>query len=73
MAWAGHEPEELRAGEDKVEDLREEEEEESFGKVRLDADDSKSHARCVAEGIAWEDASRVPVILALVSNRNKRE
>lgn len=54
MARAIHETEELGAAEDEVEDLRDEEEEEGFGKVGEDGDAGEGHAREVAEGVPWE-------------------
>ena len=60
MAWARHQPKQLRAGENKVEYLRDKEEEERLGKVRLDAYDCERHACQVAERIAWECTRGVP-------------
>ena len=60
MAWARHQPKQLRAGENKVEYLRDKEEEERLGKVRLDAHDRERHARQVAERITRKRTRRVP-------------
>ena len=60
MPRTRHQPKELRARQDKVEDLREEEQEERLAEVRLDPDDSECHARDVAEGVAREGAGWVP-------------
>ena len=61
MPRTWHQPKELRAREDEVEDLREEEQEERLAEVRLDPDDGERHARDVAEGVAGEGAGWVPV------------
>jgi len=67
-----HEAEELRAREKEVENLWEEEQEQSLGKVSLNADDRKGHAGEVTEGIPRESSSWVPshnVSLELWSRR----
>lgn len=43
--------------------LRDEEEEHGLAEVAQDADHGKGHAGKVAEGVAHEDARRVPVVL----------
>ena len=60
VARAGDQPEELGAGQDEVEDLREEEEEEGLRIMCLDAHDGERHARHVAERVAGENTRGVP-------------
>ena len=50
----------LRAAEDKVEDLWNEEEQERLRKVGLNPNDSKGHSRDIAERIAREYSRRIP-------------
>lgn len=60
MSWTSDEPKKLRAAQDKVEDLRKEEQKQGFTEVTLDRDDGKSHAREIAECIARKGSCGVP-------------
>lgn len=63
VARAGNEAEDLRAGVEEVEELRDEEQAERLGEVAEDADDGEDHAGEVAVGVADEDLCRVPVVV----------
>ena len=56
------EVEQLRARQHKVEDLRDEEQDERLGKVALDGDGGECHAGEVAEGVAWEGLGGIPAL-----------
>jgi hypothetical protein len=60
------EPKQLRDRVQKVEDLREEEEEEGFRKVAEDADDGKRHAGEVAERVADKGVRWVPTLIPIL-------
>ena len=59
MARTRDKPEEL-ARQKEVENLWEEEQEQSLGKVSLDTDDGEGHPSEVTKGISWESSSGVP-------------
>ena len=63
VARAGHEAKQLRGGVDKVENLREQQQDQGLAEVAQDADDDKHHARKVAVRVADEDPRRVPVVV----------
>lgn len=62
MSRALDQTEQLRAGEDEVEDLRGEEQQHSLGEVTLDCDRRKCHPCKVTESVAWESPRRVPTL-----------
>ena len=59
--------EELRHRVEKVDDLGQQENEQSFGKVAQDADHGENHAAEIAVGVAHEHLRRVPVVLPQAS------
>lgn len=60
MAWTRNDSGELRNGVEEVENLGEEEEEESFGEMSEDTNDGEGHAGEVAEGVSDERAGGIP-------------
>ena len=60
MSRTRDQPEKLGARQKEVENLWEEEEEESLGEMSLDADYGEGHPGEVTKGISWESSSRVP-------------
>lgn len=61
MPWTRYQAEQLWAGEDEVDDLRNEEEEQGLAEMAEYANDSKCHATEIAESISDECVGRVPV------------
>lgn len=70
MARTGNEVEELGNGVEKVEDLREEEEQECLAVMAEDAHHRERHSGEVAECVAHEHVRRIPALRD--SNRSKR-
>jgi hypothetical protein len=60
MSRAFNHTEQLRAGQNKVEDLRDEEEDECLGKVTLQCNRREGHSAEVAERVPGESAGRIP-------------
>lgn len=60
MPGARDKTEQLRAREDKVEDLRHEEEDHGLGEMSLDGNGRESHTGEIAERVAGERAGGVP-------------
>lgn len=60
VPWARHQTEQLRARQDKVEDLGEEEQEQRLGVVRLNSYDCEGHACYVAERVAGKRTGGIP-------------
>ena len=61
VSWAGDQPEELRDGVHKVEDLGDEEEEHGLAEVAEDGDHCKRHASKVAVCVTNKHSGGVPV------------
>lgn len=61
MSWAWHDTKQLRAREDKVEDLWDEEEDKGFGEMALQCNSSESHACEVAECVPGKCFRRIPM------------
>jgi hypothetical protein len=59
---AGDEAENLWAGVEEVEDLRNEEQAQCLGKMSKNTNDSKNHAREVAVGVSDKDLCGIPVV-----------
>lgn len=62
MARAGHEVEQLRAGQEEVEDLRDEQQHERLAEMAQDSDDGEHHAREVAVCVPNKHTRRVLVV-----------
>ena len=60
VSWTGYELKELRGGVDKVEYLRDEEEEEGLAEETEDSRDRQNHTSKVAEGVTNKHLGRVP-------------
>jgi hypothetical protein len=60
MSRTGHETEQLGYAQYEVEDLGDEEQEQSLGKMTLDRDDRKSHPGKIAKGVPNKDSSGEP-------------
>jgi hypothetical protein len=60
MPRAWNQSEQLRGAQDKIECLRNEEEEQSLAEMAQNRNDGKGHAREVAKRIAWKDSCWVP-------------
>jgi hypothetical protein len=56
--------EQLRTREHKVEDLRDEEQDERLAEVALEGDSRKGHACEVAECVPWEGSGWVPIAIS---------
>lgn len=73
MSGAGHEVEELRDREQKVENLWYEEQEHSLAEVPNDGDHSKGHAGKVCEGVTHKGRGRIPVEMAVLGTKHFRK
>lgn len=60
VPWARDETKYLRARENKIENLRHEEQEQCFGKVTLYANDGESHPSDIAKCISRKGTSGIP-------------
>ena len=60
MAWARNQTEELGTTQQKVENLRNEEEQQGLGEMAKNPDNSKCHPTNVAQGVTRKCSSRVP-------------
>ena len=63
MTRTRHQLEKLREGEEKVRDLGEEEEAEGFGEVPVHANNGKSHAGKITEGVTNKGTGGVEVVV----------
>ena len=61
MSWAGDQTEELRAREDKIEDLGNEKEHERFAEMPLERNSGERHTGEVAERVSWKRPRWIPV------------
>ena len=62
MTRTWYQPEKLRGGVDKIENLRDEQEQQGFTEVAQDSDNGKDHAGEVTVRVADENPCRIPVV-----------
>lgn len=68
MSRAGHQTKQLRAGEDEIDDLRDEEEKQSLAEMAKYTDNCERHPAKVAECVSNECICRVPIAFRVSAN-----